>query len=650
MLLRQQRNRPMNQSLSGRFIPILLIIACMIWIALIILFLIVSYVIPDTITITVGGQGIQNLNLLVAANFFFIFGIVLVMMFAAVGFIYKLHMMRGKIMFRSIGGHGVQGNPVPPWYHAVATNTLPRKRTSHVGDALLFDPAAALVRQGDDTFSLTVTNTSTENVVIDGKVVPPGESRQIRIKADTNTTGRDRYIGKVEYWQGNKKFIEPVIVEYAVFLQDDALGISFSKYIYRQGALVPVIQARNFTNQDITLDSGVVIPATFEGEIELPDPVSETDRKNSQTFVSYDFEGKKHEIRISLPSVHLYQMLAKGMIHKLISYLTEHRPSADADFRYESGTIHEQLGDLEVAEAEYKAALEMDPRHARALHALRHLEKGRQVHGSYTSHIRDREHDPEEELLLLFPSELLPRYRPLRVLASDKFARIFLCIREDNGEERTLKVFTSGAVDQETFYLKVASWRPLHHPHILTLYTAEFSPVTFLEMEYAPGILYRGHNVTSLADILYPIKADNARRICIGILKGLDYLHHQGGRHFDLQPRFVLINSQLVPKISGFVIFAQERRELVRSFSCPERVEPDIYGKPGTKCDIYSAGTILYTMLTGALWEYDSSSKLPSAMLASLAPYDIVISRLLAPEKEKRCTAEEAIALLQKIK
>jgi len=656
MRLRQQRNKPTNQSPSRRVISILIMVACTIWIALTILFLIVRHFIPGGIVVTFGGQDIQNLNLFVAANFFFIFGIMFILLFAAAGLVYKLHMMRGKIMFRSVGGHGVEGNPNLPWYDTIVAHATPHERsesTLHLGDALLFDPAAGLVRQGDGTCSFTVTNTSKENIVIDGKIVPPGGETQIRITVDANTQGRDRYIGEVEYRQGKKRFVEPVIVEYEVFLQGDSLGISFSKYIYRQGALVPVIQARNFTNQDITLDSGVVIPAAFEGEIELPDSVSETDQKNSQTFVSYDFEGKKHEIGVPLPGVRMYQMLAKGMMHTLLSYLTERRSSAnadaDADFRYQSGTIHEQLGELEAAETEYKAALEMDPHHARALHALRHLEKGRQVHGSYTSHIRDREHDPEEELFLLFPSELLPRYRPLRVLASDKFARIFLCIREDNGKERILKVFTSGAVDQGTFYLKVASWRPLHHPHILRLYAAEFSPVTFLEMEWAPGILYRGRNVTSLADVSYPIKADTARRIGIGILKGLIYFHDQGGRHFDLQPRFVLIGSRLVPKISGFVIFAQERRELIRSFSCPERVEPDIYGKPGTKCDIYSAGTILYTMLTGALWEYANPSKLPSAYAASLAPYDIVISRLLAPEKEHRCTAEEAIALLEKI-
>lgn len=77
------------------------------------------------------------------------------------------------------------------------------------------------------------------------------------------------------------------------------------------------------------------------------------------------------------------------------------------------------------------------------------------------------------------------------------------------------------------------------------------SPV-LLEFDLPSGVLQSRKRIYSLADVKVPIPPRASLKIIRGLAEGIDYLHHQGVRHYLLEPSVVLLDKGLNPKISGF--------------------------------------------------------------------------------------------------
>nr|GEX76175.1 protein kinase, ATP binding site-containing protein [Tanacetum cinerariifolium] len=101
-------------------------------------------------------------------------------------------------------------------------------------------------------------------------------------------------------------------------------------------------------------------------------------------------------------------------------------------------------------------------------------------------------------------------------------------------------------------------------------------------------------------------------KICIGIAKGLSYLHSGGvgevGRviHKDLQSKNIMLDENLVPKISGFgdsVLFhTNQPYAKINASASPRNDRDPIYHETGllnTQTDIYSYGIVMFEMLIG---------------------------------------------------
>ncbi|KPM03935.1 serine/threonine kinase-like protein 2 [Sarcoptes scabiei] len=102
------------------------------------------------------------------------------------------------------------------------------------------------------------------------------------------------------------------------------------------------------------------------------------------------------------------------------------------------------------------------------------------------------------------------------------------------------------------------------------------------------------------------------------IIDGLGYLHSHGIIHRDIKPENILITPDNVIKLADFgvcqvvsyftlddTVFGTDGTPL---YHPPELFDPKILDYSGSKIDIWSAGVVLYRMLTGVLPFFNSSS------------------------------------------
>jgi len=257
----------------------------------------------------------------------------------------------------------------------------------------------------------------------------------------------------------------------------------------------------------------------------------------------------------------------------------------------------------------------------------------------------------------LFPLELLTRYTPLEFIGEGGFARVFKVKRKSDDLVVAVKI---PRIDEETsslFIREVAGWYHLTHPNIVRLNGSDLLPIPHVEMEYVDGITIHGKTSRDLDALEKPIPNDQATAIAYDISRGLAYAHEKGIYHHDLKPLNVLITSAKVPKIADFGLSKISSRSSISTsegysplYAAPEQLDPDQYGTPDQRTDLYHLGLLFFELLTGRL-PYDGTSQVviirkilspsiaPStlaSMNSGLAIYDPIIGKLIAKRKEER--------------
>ena len=137
------------------------------------------------------------------------------------------------------------------------------------------------------------------------------------------------------------------------------------------------------------------------------------------------------------------------------------------------------------------------------------------------------------------------------------------------------------------------------HPNVLPLIEAnDYDGQIVIVSEYAPD--------GSLQELLKsdgPLAIEDALNLAIGILNGLDFLHSQGIIHRDLKPANILLQGR-TPRLADFGISRAmtQTSETQNIAGTPQYMAPEaLDGKRNTKTDIWSAGVVLYQMLSGSL-------------------------------------------------
>lgn len=195
----------------------------------------------------------------------------------------------------------------------------------------------------------------------------------------------------------------------------------------------------------------------------------------------------------------------------------------------------------------------------------------------------------------------------------------------------------------------------LTHPNIVTVYDyGEDAESAYIAMEFVEG--------TGLDTLLVPDRPTAVARVLAwmgDLLAGLDYAHARGVVHRDVKPANLLITASAQVKISDFGIARIESSTLTQagsmigtpSYMSPEQFRGDVVDG---RSDVFSAGIVLYQLLTGARPFAGSASIVmqqilnvdpppPSALLPALGTrFDAVVARALAKLPQERHASARA--------
>jgi WD40 repeat protein/tRNA A-37 threonylcarbamoyl transferase component Bud32 len=153
------------------------------------------------------------------------------------------------------------------------------------------------------------------------------------------------------------------------------------------------------------------------------------------------------------------------------------------------------------------------------------------------------------------------------------------------------------------FLTEAAAIARLQHPHIIQIHhIGEAEGLPFFELEYVPG----GSLDRQLDGTPWP--PERAARLAEQLARGIAEAHRLGIVHRDLKPANVLLAADGTPKITDFGLAravgggsgltGSEAVMGTPSYMAPEQAEGKTK-EAGPAADVYSAGAILYELLTG---------------------------------------------------
>ena len=203
---------------------------------------------------------------------------------------------------------------------------------------------------------------------------------------------------------------------------------------------------------------------------------------------------------------------------------------------------------------------------------------------------------------------------------------------------------------KETFFREAESAGTLSHPNIVTIYDAgEEQELAYIAMEFLEGEDLEKY--TSKENLL-PLR--KVVDYVADIADGLDYAHQKGIVHRDIKPANIMLLKSGAVKITDFGIAritatSQTQTGIVKGtpfYMSPEQFSGE---KVDGRSDIFSLGTMMFQLLTGALpFTGDSPSVLMNKIMnvphpdprkfnpKIVKPLVVVINNALVKDREKR--------------
>eukprot|EP00347_Sterkiella_histriomuscorum_P000721 403374762 len=193
------------------------------------------------------------------------------------------------------------------------------------------------------------------------------------------------------------------------------------------------------------------------------------------------------------------------------------------------------------------------------------------------------------------------------LIGKGNFAKVHVCRRKSDEKSYALKSVEKALIkkskrNSSSILLEIDILRLIQQDHIIKLYEVyESDKYIHLVFEYLEGgelferIKSKG---------LYQEK--DAINVMRNLLQALDYLHQKGIVHRDLKPENLILASKdndynLKIADFGLASFINKGELLYLRCGSPGYVAPELLEDKGYYCkaDIFSAGVILYVMLTG---------------------------------------------------
>ncbi|RBP97798.1 serine/threonine protein kinase [Bifidobacterium aemilianum] len=264
------------------------------------------------------------------------------------------------------------------------------------------------------------------------------------------------------------------------------------------------------------------------------------------------------------------------------------------------------------------------------------------------------------------------RYQIGQLIGRGGMAQVYTALDTRLGRTVALKMMHSDLANDDIFLSRFRreahSVAQMNNPNIVNIYDSGEETMTdeagrtervpYLVMEYVKG--------QTLRDIIKangPLSQRDAEQVMIGVLNALEYSHRMGVIHRDIKPGNIMISEQGMVKVMDFGI-ARALDDSVATMTqsqgvvgtaqylSPEQARGETVDM---RSDLYSAGCVLYEMLTGkppftgdsaVAIAYQHVSEVavpPSTMVPGLPKmWDQICAKAMAKDRQNRyATAAE---------
>eukprot|EP00917_Polyrhabdina_sp_WS-2016_P023088 GHVP01049994.1.p1 GENE.GHVP01049994.1~~GHVP01049994.1.p1 ORF type:complete len:527 (+),score=116.82 GHVP01049994.1:1766-3346(+) len=197
------------------------------------------------------------------------------------------------------------------------------------------------------------------------------------------------------------------------------------------------------------------------------------------------------------------------------------------------------------------------------------------------------------------------RYQGLKVLGKGSFGEVILCRERQSKSEVAVKVISKksmkNAPKKEALLKEVDLLKQLDHPNIMKLFEFfEDSGYYYLVSE-----LYTGGELFDEIISRKKFSEIDAAKLFRQIMSGIAYMHKMNIVHRDLKPENLLLADKTPTaniKIIDFGLstYTDPQQRLKDKIGTAYYIAPEVLqGNYSEKCDIWSAGVILYILLSG---------------------------------------------------
>lgn len=224
-----------------------------------------------------------------------------------------------------------------------------------------------------------------------------------------------------------------------------------------------------------------------------------------------------------------------------------------------------------------------------------------------------------------------------RMIGAGSLGKVYEAWQQSAGRVVALKFLRKSFLSQraavERFVGEARIVARLKHPNIVAVYGLGHTPAGghFIVMELVSGL-----------DLDRRVKAgtisvEDALRWTIELCDALEHAHSRGIVHCDLKPANLLLDEKRSVRVSDFGLarFLNEQTpsatefEGTAPFMAPEQVSRH-FGPIDERTDVYGAGAVLYTLLTGQpVWP---GSRLPDILARIISASPIAPPNVLRPE------------------
>ncbi|EAY16259.1 CAMK family protein kinase [Trichomonas vaginalis G3] len=261
-----------------------------------------------------------------------------------------------------------------------------------------------------------------------------------------------------------------------------------------------------------------------------------------------------------------------------------------------------------------------------------------------------------ENIQIVEPPQIGP-YKFRGTVGDGAFSVVKLVKNIENNQYYACKIVPKARLNtihlEKRFEIEIRIAQQMHHPGIVELCDLlKDDNNYYVIMEFCPN----GELFQFIVD-RNNLSEDEAKPLFRQILEALQYVHSHGVSHRDLKPENLLIDNLGRIKISdfGLSIFV-DSQGLVKTpcgspcYASPECISGQLYD--GMTTDVWSAGVILYAMLTGQLpWKKRNQAQLFKQIKSGdyTIPDELssdatnMLTRLLTVDPKARITIEEAL-------